>query len=501
MSGPIASGVWGVWTVSTVGAELRKLQSDASGAALSPDGSRIAFLSQGEIWEMGANGEDPVRLLSGDGTAPSAQTHNLYGQSIWGLNWSPDGRWLTYLRREGEKGTTFLEARLSGGARSVTIYSDSSVIGYSWPSPSHIVLNRWEAPNVHFSNVWNLRVDPKTMEAVREPQRLTNWAGFTVGAMSASRDGQRLAICRESDHSNVFVGELLSHAEKLTHVHHLTTEQRADWPGGWGPDSKWLLFESDRTGRMSIFQQGLQSPNPESVLADQDENRSPSLSPDGGWILYLAQKSGTPQARVMRLPVGGGSPELVVAANFSRGLETLTVDNLPAPTGQPDFRCPGRVSASCVLSESTEREVIFSSFNPVPSAAKTEIFRIQPNVPNNVIWDLSPDGSRVAYSERGTAPVIHIRELKQNSTRDISLPQWPELLTLAWSADSGSLFATNFAPTGSSLLHISLGGKATLLYKSSKDADLPKASPDGHYLAFGAVESSSNIWLIEGLPK
>jgi dipeptidyl aminopeptidase/acylaminoacyl peptidase len=97
--------------------------------------------------------------------------------------------------------------------------------------------------------------------------------------------------------------------------------------------------------------------------------------------------------------------------------------------------------------------------------------------------------------------VIHVRELKQGATRDITIPQWPELLTVGWSADGGSLFATNFAPTGSSLLHISLDGKVDLLYKSTKDAELPKASPDGHYLAFGAVESSSNVWLIEGIPK
>jgi Tol biopolymer transport system component len=203
----------------------------------------------------------------------------------------------------------------------------------------------------------------------------------------------------------------------------------------------------------------------------------------------------------MRMPINGGSPELILAARVSGGLETQTVDNVPTPVGQPAFRCPGRVGAPCVLSEGTEREVVFSSFEPVPSASKTEVFHILSKVPNNVFWDLSPDGSRVAYAQRGEASVVHIRNLKQNSTRDISIPQWPELLTLGWSADGSSLFATNFAPTGSSLLHISLDGIVTPLYKSTKDAELPKASPDGRYLTFGAVESSSNVWLIEGISK
>jgi len=426
---------------------------------------------------MGPNGEDLIRLSSGDGSATSAMVHPSPGQSLSALDWSPDGHWLTYLRRVGEKGTTFLEARLSGSSRTVTIYSDRALLGYSWLSPSHIVLNRWESPNVPFSNVWDLRVDPKEMKARGGPQRLTNWAGFTVGAMSTSKDGQRLAITRESDHSNILVGELLSDGEKLSKVRHLTTEQRADWPGAWGPDSKSLLFESDRTGRMSIFQQGLQSSNPESLLADQNENRSPSLSPDGQWILYLAHSSETPQARLMRMPISGESPELILWTNASRGLETLTVDNVPAPVGQPAFRCPRRLGTPCVLSESMEREVVCSSFEPMPSAPKAEIFRIQPNNPNNIFWDLSPDGSRVAYGERGAASVIHVRELRQNLTRDISIPQWPELLTVGWSANGSSLFATNFAPTGSSLLHISLDGKVTLLYKSPRTLTCPKPRP------------------------
>jgi Tol biopolymer transport system component len=322
VSGPIASGVWGIWTLSTVGGELRKLQPDAAGAVLSPDGSRIAFLKNNGIWLMGANGEDPVRLVSSD--AQSALAHVSSGQDLSDISWSPDGRWLTYLRRAGEKSTTFLDVLAFGTGSTVTIYSDPVLRGYSWLSENHIVLNRLEAPNVPFSNVWDLQLDPKKMKALDGPRRLTNWAGFTVGAMSASKDGQRLAITRESDHSNVFVGELLARGEKLMHVRRFTTEQRADWPGVWGTDSKSLLFESDRTGRMSIFQQRLESSNPESVLADENENRSPSLSPDGQWILYLAQRRGIPQARIMRIPISGGSPELIIKTNASRGLETLT---------------------------------------------------------------------------------------------------------------------------------------------------------------------------------
>jgi hypothetical protein len=62
-------------------------------------------------------------------------------------------------------------------------------------------------------------------------------------------------------------------------------------------------------------------------------------------------------------------------------------------------------------------------------------------------------------------------------------------------------FITNFDPAGSSLLHVTLDGKIRVLYKTAKEAELPKASPDGRSLAFGEVVSASNVWLIEGLPQ
>jgi hypothetical protein len=48
---------------------------------------------------------------------------------------------------------------------------------------------------------------------------------------------------------------------------------------------------------------------------------------------------------------------------------------------------------------------------------------------------------------------------------------------------------------------LTLDGSVRPLYKAAKEAELPKASPDGRYLAFGEVVSGSNVWLIEGIPN
>jgi hypothetical protein len=53
----------------------------------------------------------------------------------------------------------------------------------------------------------------------------------------------------------------------------------------------------------------------------------------------------------------------------------------------------------------------------------------------------------------------------------------------------------------SSLLRVTFDGKCHVLYQEAKEVELPKSSPDGHFLAFGEVVSASNVWLIEGLPQ
>jgi Tol biopolymer transport system component len=478
-----------------VGGEIRKLQ-DATVTALSPDGLRIAFVKEQRVWQMASGGEDPAPLFS----IPT-------GSKIAGLAWSPDGRWLTYLRRgEGPTGGAGLEARFAGGGGATTVFEDPNARAFCWLSSNQIVVDRWEAPDRPFSNLWAIAVDPATMKSRGKPRRLTTWAGFAIGGMSASRDGKRLAVTKRLDQSDVFVGDLAEHGDRLDHLRRVTSDERVDWPGGWGRDNKSLLIQSDRTAHMSIFKQAIDLEYPQPLVSNQDDNRAPLWSADGQWILYFAWPSSAARVkigRLMRMPASGGSPELILETTGSPGsAQTSNRVLLPTTVGQPAFRCPSQTGSNCVLSESEPNEVAFQSFSPTPGAKKSELFRIHVKAPNAVAWDLSQDGSRIVYCERDVhSASIHVRELGKSTTRDILLPGWVELGSIAWSADGESLFVTNFAPAGSSLLHVTLDGRRRVLYTAAKEMEAPKPSPNGRFLAFGEVVSASNVWLIEGLPQ
>jgi Tol biopolymer transport system component len=496
--------VTGIWTIATIGGEIRKLQDNVGQAALSPDGSRIVFEREQKLWQIGPNGENLV-LLAEAPSGPQFAGHAGYS-NCWGLSWSSDGQWLTYLRKTGDTDPIVLEARLPEDGRTANILKDPDLRGYVWLSPTKIVLDRWEAPDKPFSNLWQIDVDRKKMKAVGKPRRLTNWAGFSLDSVSASRDGKLLTLTRRTEQSNVFVGELADHGSSLSHLRRISSEDRVEWPGGWSGDSKALLFQSDRTGNMNIFTQRIDSTRAEPVVMDQNDNRAPVVSPDQDWVIYFAWPRTAEQvntASLMRKSIGGGSPELILNAKGLPGsAQTSYRVVMPTMTGQPAFRCPSQSGSSCVLSEAGPHEVVFYSFAPLPGAGKSEIFRVEASDPNALFWDLSPDGSRIAYAETTwRSASIHIHDLRANTTRDIALKGITELSTVSWSADGKSFFATTFALTGSSLFHVNLDAKYRVLYKGAKEVEGAKPSPDGRYLAFGDVVSASNAWLVEGFPK
>jgi Tol biopolymer transport system component len=91
----------------------------------------------------------------------------------------------------------------------------------------------------------------------------------------------------------------------------LTLDDSNDAPFAWLPDSRTVLFRSDRRGTLALFKQRIDIDSAEVLVSGKENVYIPRLSGDQQWILYSAQSLQPPAVspsvkvprRLMRLPV------------------------------------------------------------------------------------------------------------------------------------------------------------------------------------------------------
>jgi eukaryotic-like serine/threonine-protein kinase len=469
------------WMISVFGGVPRKLRARSFGVVVSPDGSSIAFLSEHghEIWSMGADGENPQKIL--------ASEKELYVA----VAWSPNGQRLAYIKTAASgNGASIETAALSGGTAS-TVWTASNLATNETPPllwlPDGRMIFVLNEASGESTNLWEMSADPQTGQPSGKPARITNWEGVFTWEASISRDGSRLAAIKGHNRDDVYVGELKEGGNRLETATRLTVSDSIDSVSAWTHDNKAVLFSSNRTGRRQIFRQGLDQDSGEPLVQGPDNEEEPQLSPDGTWLLYWswAYTGNTPPsaARLMRFPVSGGSPQQVLAAPLDATI---------------DFRCPLVPASSCLLSRWEQGELIFYALDPVQGQGK-DLARTRLANLADIDWSVSVDGLHIAIMSgdqlRGQ---IRILDVGKGTERNLQLPQGWKIWSLSWAADGSALFVAAQS-MDYFLARVDLDGKTHVLLNRGRNQwlGMTRASPDGHRLAFSQQTFEFNAWLLE----
>jgi serine/threonine protein kinase/Tol biopolymer transport system component len=481
------STVWSIPVIeSKMPQKIAEVEDMFGGGAVSPNGSNIAYQrvrrSDGarEIWVMGSNGESPHKIL----TAESQTTFKA-------IAWSPAGNRLAYLYRHvtGDHTQITIESCDLGGAVRTTILLDNHLSAFTWtPSGRFIYSRNTERGSSEADNLWELQVDAEKGTPQGKARQLTDWSGFSVAGFSATADGKQLAFLRSTGHASVFVGDLAGNGSRLQNSRRLTLDDNYNLPSAWTPDSREVLFSSERTSNRMMYRQAI-DPGSAAQLVTPPVNTNfylAELSPDRTGILLEGEPLDSRKMGLYRVDPKSGVARLL----FNTG-------------GFVFFSCSDKTANLCVFGRPTaeKSELVVVAFDPLGSAGK-ELLRIPLEKGSNAEigfdywWQLSPDGSKIGIVKRH-GNQIRLVPLSGGPTRTITIDGYSDFLELFWAMDSQTMFVSTQAPGGAILLRVSLGGEAQPIWHLPQSTDTwGFPSPDGRHLAILGSNRESNVWLI-----
>jgi Tol biopolymer transport system component len=121
-------------------------------------------------------------------------------------------------------------------------------------------------------------------------------------------------------------------------------------------------------------------------------------------------------------------------------------------------------------------------------------------LPHDLNWSLSPDGSQLALISVGSVPGVTFVTVNDKSTHEVPLAGWASLQGGDWLADGKGVMLAATAQNGVPvILAITAKGDRRMLLEGGRSERywwaLP--SPDGRYAAVEKLTGENNIWMIE----
>jgi len=210
----------GIFVVPIAGGGARRLAGFGYQPAWSPDGSQLLFCEGRDVYTVGLDGTAPFHLAS---VALSSQTDRCR------VAWHPDGRRISaYTWERG--GWGFWTVSLAGSPRVLSriaapveqrlAEAELRLGAFAW-APAGDALY-FEGRTERTQNVWRIQVNPRTLEWIAGPDRLTTSSGLESG-LAVAPGGKRLAFGSRFERTSVWslpfdpvAGQITGEGEAIT---------------------------------------------------------------------------------------------------------------------------------------------------------------------------------------------------------------------------------------------------------------------------------------------
>jgi dipeptidyl aminopeptidase/acylaminoacyl peptidase len=330
-------------------ADLYKLRS-VSGVEVSPDATRVAYTVEnndgtgrpyGQLWVMTLSDGKAIRF--GGEKEPSGNP-----------TWSPDGQWIAYRGRVGDKAGLLIAHPDGSGARFLAEMS-----GTNSPLPTTGRTLAWSPDGRRIAFVSSVP-GPETADATGDPIVITRYLYkpdaaeghtrfndnrrlhiFVVDVASGrieqltdgthyehsidwSPSGEEIAFIsnREPNEDQFFNYDLLTLKVADKSIRRLTSTESAEYHPRWSPDGKTIAYQATRRG-LTDLETTMEDTHVWTIGADGTNRReigrgidnrqgAPAWTSDGRAVLFTVQERGN--SHLYRLPIACGGVSQVCQA-------------------------------------------------------------------------------------------------------------------------------------------------------------------------------------------
>jgi Tol biopolymer transport system component len=433
-------GGCGVWKVPVLGGRPSLLVRNAKDPAVSPDGSRLAFVRTAEsgeqhVWAGPLSDPDAARQVTA-GPIRALQPEEDPA-------WSPDGRWLCY-----SSDRSLWTVSTAGGTPTQLTRDREYDIEPAWAS---------DGRSVYFSSyrdgvfaLWQVAASGGTA------RRLTRGPG-PERHPSASSDGTRLAFSTFTENIDLVTHDLVSGREERLGT------TRDEVSPAFSHDGRWLVYVVDTgpAGGTEVWLQpivgGRQAGSPHRLAETPGAVSHPEFSPDDKWVAFQRTLAGSRD--IWMVPAGGGMP-------------TRVTDD-PADDLHPVWSPDGRSIAFVSLRGGSARVWIEPVADGRPAGPARQLTSGE-GTHMEPAW--SSDGSQVAYlaGDAAGTDVWVVRSNGSGSAKRVT-------------SGAGAGFV-RWEPRSSSLMVSGAWGGTTLTFRTV-DPSTGQSRPVGRGLAIGPSSS------------
>lgn len=292
---------------------------DLDSLAVSPDGSLLAFnLSRDRWWRRGPNpygGAEVWVASNAPGAGDFRKLSDYDGLNRWPL-WAPGGDAVYVVSdRDGVENIWVLP--LEGGpVRRVSAFGEGRLL---WPSISRdgrtIVFERefglWRLDTASGqAEPVAVRVSPDTK--VSPPRVYTT--SRDLSELALAPDGKKLAFVVRGEVFADFADKETDKERRQGQAFRVTSTPARERHVVWSPDSRQLLYDSDRHGDEEIYRYDFTTRAETRLTEGPRPKIRPIPSPDGAWIAYVC---GDDEIRLIERASGRDQP--FVRADLTNG--------------------------------------------------------------------------------------------------------------------------------------------------------------------------------------